>query len=72
MYWLHLLVDCTVPVCGNAAHRPHGQVSGNGAKNLIGSVDYIVSGVGADETGRNRAGMVLIQQQQIFAAPTRR
>jgi hypothetical protein len=68
MYWLHLLLDCTVPVCGNAAQRPHGQVSGDGAKNLIDSVDYIVSRVWADETGRNRAGMVLIQEQQIFAA----
>jgi hypothetical protein len=68
MYWLHLLLDCTVPVCGNAAQRPHGQVSGDGAKNLIDSVDYIVSWVWADETGRNRAGMVLIQEQQIFAA----
>lgn len=68
MYWLHLLLDCTVPVCGNAAQRPHGQVSGDGAKNLIDSVDYIISRVWADETGRNRAGMVLIQEQQIFAA----
>ncbi len=68
IYWLHLLLDCTVPICGNAAQRPHGQVSADGAKNLIDSVDYIVSRVWADEAGRNRAGMVLIQEQQIFSA----
>jgi hypothetical protein len=68
MYWLNLLLDCTMPICGNAAQRPHGQVSADGAKNLIDSVDYIVSRVWADESGRNRAGMVLIQEQQIFSA----
>jgi hypothetical protein len=68
IYWLHLLLDCTAPVCGNAAQRPHGQVSDDGAKNLIDSVDYILSRVWADAAGRNRAGMVLIQEQQIFAA----
>jgi L-asparaginase len=68
IYWLHLVLDCTVPLCGNAAQRPHGQVSADGAKNLIDSVDYITSRVWADEAGRNRAGMVLIQEQQIFSA----
>jgi hypothetical protein len=68
IYWLHLLLDCTVPLCGNAAQRPHGMVSADGAKNLIDSVDYIVSRVWADDAGKNRAGMVLIQEQQIFAA----
>src|SRR5262249_38130800 len=32
IYWLNLLLDCTVPVCGNAAQRPHGQVSDDGAR----------------------------------------
>jgi L-asparaginase len=68
IYWLNLLLDCTVPVCGNAAQRPHGQVSADGAKNIIDSIDYILSRVWADAQGRNRAGMVLIQEQQIFAA----
>ncbi len=68
IYWLHLLLDCTVPLCGNAAQRPHSQVSADGAKNLVDSVDYILSRAWADDTGRNRAGMVLIQEQQIFAA----
>jgi L-asparaginase len=68
IYWFNLLLDVTVPLCGNAAQRPHGQVSNDGPKNLVDSVDYITSRVWADEAGRNRAGMVLIQEQQIFAA----
>ena len=68
IYWFNLLLDCAIPVCGNAAQRPHGQVSADGAKNLIDSVDYILSRVWADAAGRNRVGMVLIQEQQIFAA----
>jgi L-asparaginase len=68
IYWFNLMLDCTVPVCGNAAQRPHGQVSSDGARNLIDSVDYILSRIWADAEGRNRTGMVLIQEQQIFAA----
>lgn len=68
IYWFNLLLDVTVPICGNAAQRPHGQVSNDGPKNLVDSVEYITSRVWADADGRNRAGMVLIQEQQIFAA----
>src|SRR5262249_57219201 len=48
--------------------RPHGQLSNDGDKNIVDSVEYIVSRVWADEAGRNRAGVVLVQDQQIFAA----
>jgi L-asparaginase len=68
IYWLNLLIDATVPVCGNAAQRTHGQVSEDGSKNLVDSIEYITSRVWADAEGHNRAGMVLIQEQQIFAA----
>ena len=68
VYWLHLLVDTTLPICGNASQRPHGQLSNDGDKNIVDSVDYIVSRVWADEAGRNRAGVVLVQDQQVFAA----
>ncbi len=68
IYWFNLLLDVTVPICGNAAQRPHGQISHDGPKNIVDSVDYITSRVWADEKGHNRAGMVLIQEQQIFAA----
>ena len=66
MYWFSLLLDTTVPVCGNAAQRTHGQISCDGPKNIVDSVDYITSRIWADQDGRNRAGMVLIQEQQIF------
>jgi L-asparaginase len=68
IYWFNLLLDTVLPICGNAAQRPHGQISHDGPKNIVDSVDYIESRVWADEAGRNRAGMVLIQEQQIFAA----
>jgi hypothetical protein len=68
IYWLQLLVDTTLPICGNAAQRPHGQLSNDGPKNIVDSVDYLTSRVWADERGCNRAGLVLIQEQQVFAA----
>lgn len=68
MYWFSLLLDTTVPVCGNAAQRTHGQISNDGPKNIVDSVVYLTSRVWADEGGRNRAGMVLIQDQRVYSA----
>jgi L-asparaginase len=68
IYWFNIMLDTTLPVVGNAAQRTHGQISNDGPKNIVDSVDYIASRVWADAEGRNRAGMVLIQEQQIFAA----
>jgi L-asparaginase len=68
IYWLNLLVDTTLPICGNAAQRPHGMISNDGPKNIVDSVDYIASRVWADEQGRNQAGAVLVQEQRVFAA----
>jgi L-asparaginase len=65
-YWLNLLLDVTVPICGNAAQRPHGQISGDGDKNLVDSVTYVTSRVWADADGRNRVGVVMVQDEQIF------
>jgi L-asparaginase len=70
IYWLNLLIDTTAPICGNAAQRMHGMISNDGPKNLVDSVDYIVSRVWADAENRNRAGAVLIQEQQVFSART--
>jgi L-asparaginase len=67
-YWFNLLIDSELPICGNAAQRPQGQASNDGPKNIIDSVDYITSRVWADEHGRNAAGAVVIQEQQVFAA----
>ena len=68
IYWLNLLIDTTLPICGNSAQRPQGQASADGPKNIIDFVDYITSRVWADGDGRNRVGAVMIQEQQVFAA----
>jgi hypothetical protein len=67
-YWFNLLIDTTLPICGNAAQRPQGQISNDGPKNIVDSVSYIRSRAWADSEGRNRLGTVVIQEQQFFAA----
>jgi L-asparaginase len=67
-YWFNLLIDTTIPICGNAAQRPQGEISNDGPKNITDSVEYIASRVWADEAGRNRAGVIVLQEQRIFAA----
>jgi L-asparaginase len=56
------LIDTTVPICGTVAQRPHGEISNDGPKNLTDSVEYIASRVWADEHGRNRAGVIVLQE----------
>ncbi|HWE72743.1 MAG TPA: asparaginase domain-containing protein [Stellaceae bacterium] len=68
MYWFNLALDVTVPICGNASQRYHGEISNDGPKNIADSVEFLHSKVWADRDGRNRAGMVLIQDQRVFAA----
>ena len=67
-YWLNLLIDTTLPICGNAAQRPQGQISNDGPHNIVDSLIYIGSRLWADNQGRNRAGVVVIQEQRAFAA----
>jgi len=67
-YWYNLLIDTTLPICGNAAQRPHGQISNDGPKNIVDSVEFISSRIWADSAGRNRCGVTVLQEQQIFAA----
>lgn len=67
-YWFNLLIDTTLPICGNAAQRPQGQISADGPKNIVDSISYIRSGVWQDAEGRNRCGSLVIQEQQFFAA----
>jgi L-asparaginase/Glu-tRNA(Gln) amidotransferase subunit D len=67
-YWLNLLVDTEIPFVGNAAQRPHGSLSADGDANIVDSVEYITSGVWADEEGRNALGVVVIQAEQIFGS----
>jgi hypothetical protein len=68
IYWLNLVIDTTLPICCNSAQRPQGQISNDGPKNIVDSSEFIASHVWEDEDGRNRAGAVLIQEQQVFAA----
>ncbi|MFB3062642.1 MAG: asparaginase domain-containing protein, partial [Candidatus Binatia bacterium] len=67
-YWLNLLIDTRVPIAGNAAQRPHGQVGNDGDRNIIDSVTYIISRVWADPTGQDEFGVVVIMDQQIFTS----
>lgn len=67
-YWFNLLIDTTLPICGNAAQRPQGQISNDGPKNIVDSLTYIGSRLWADDQGRDRAGVVVIQEQRAFAA----
>mgnify|MGYP006271180743 FL=1 len=67
-YWFNLLIDTTLPICGNAAQRPQGQISADGPKNIVDSITFIRSGKWKDEEGRNRCGALVIQEQQFFAA----
>ena len=67
-YWLTLLIDTEVPIVGNASQRPHGSVSNDGDRNIIDSVDDIISRIWADGNGRNCVGGVVIQEEQIFTA----
>jgi L-asparaginase len=67
-YWFNLLIDTTAPICGNAAQRPQGQISNDGPHNIVDSLIFINSRIWADEQGRNRVGVVVIQEQRAFAA----
>jgi hypothetical protein len=68
VYWLNLLIDTTVPIVANSAQRAHGAISADGDRNIIDSVDYIVSGVWADGDGRDQVGAVAILDEQIFTS----
>jgi len=67
-YWLNLLVDTTVPIVGNASQRTNRALSADGPRNLVDSVDYIISKKWAGSDGKNELGAVVIQDEQIFAA----
>lgn len=67
-YWLNLLIDTTVPIVGNASQRPHGALANDGDRNIVDSVDYILSRVWADDEGRNSVGVVVIQDEVIYTA----
>jgi hypothetical protein len=67
-YWMNLLIDTPLPIACNSAQRPQGQISNDGPINIVDSVNYIRSRIWADKEGRNRLGIVAIQDRQFFAA----
>ena len=68
VYWLNLLIDTTVPIVGNSSQRTHGMLSNDGDRNIVDSVNYIVSGIWKDTSGVDQVGAVMIQEEQIFTA----
>ncbi|MEE8325489.1 MAG: asparaginase domain-containing protein, partial [candidate division NC10 bacterium] len=67
-YWLNLLIDTPLPISGNSSQRAHGTVGNDGDQNIVDSVNYILSGIWADDTGKDHYGAVLLQDEQIFAS----
>jgi len=67
-YWLNLLIDTTVPLVGNSAQRAHGETSADGDRNIVDSVDYIISRIWADEEGRDSVGAVAILDELIYTS----
>ena len=68
IYWLNLLIDTPVPICGNSAQRPHGALSADGDRNIVDSVDYILSGIWQGPDGRDSVGAVAVLDELIFTA----
>src|SRR5207237_2277176 len=66
LYWLTLLIDTTLPICGNSSQRVHGMVGNEGDRKLVDAAEFIASRAWADDAGRNRLGVVLVQEQRIF------
>ena len=56
VYWLNLLIDTTVPIVGNSSQRTHGMLSNDGDRNIVDSVDYIVSGIWKNVGGMDKVG----------------
>jgi len=68
LFWLNLLIDTRLPICGNSSQRPHGSLANDGDGNLVDSVDWILADAWKDEAGCNLAGVVAVLDQQIFTA----
>ncbi len=68
IYWLNLLIDSGLPICGNSSQRPHGAIANDGDRNIVDSVNYITSRIWADASGRDCIGAVAILDEQIFTS----
>ncbi len=68
LQWMNLLIDTTLPICGNSSQRAHGALANDGDRNIVDSVEWILSRAWAGEAGENLAGVVAVLDQQIFTA----
>lgn len=68
LMWMNLLVDTTLPICGNSSQRPHGSLANDGDHNIVDSVSWILSEAWKDESGCNAAGVVAVLDQLVYAA----
>ena len=68
VYWLNLLVDTKVPMIGNASQSVHGALGNDGDRNMVSSVDYILSGIWKDANGLDRVGVVMVQERRAILA----
>lgn len=66
LMWMNLLIDTTLPICGNSSQRPHGSLANDGDHNIVDSVDWILSEAWKDDSGCNTAGVVAVLDQLIF------
>jgi hypothetical protein len=68
LMWLNLMIDTTLPICGNSSQRPHGSLANDGDQNILDSVEWILSGAWKGPDGANQAGVVAVLDQLIFTA----
>ena len=67
-YWLNLLIDTDVPISGNATQTGHQGLGNDGDRNILSSVQYILSGIWKGPDGKDRIGAVMTQEQRVVTA----
>lgn len=67
-YWLNLLIDTDRPLSTNSSQRDRGSVSPDGDGNMVSSIRYILSDVWADAKGADQIGMVINNDNLIYAS----
>lgn len=67
-YWLNLLIDTDRPMTTNSSQRDRGSVSPDGDGNMVSSIRYILSDAWADEKGADKIGMVITNDNMIYAS----
>jgi hypothetical protein len=68
LMWMNLVIDTTLPICGNASQRPHGSLGNDGDHNIVDAVEWILSDAWKDTEGGNAAGVVAVLDQLVYAA----